>query len=344
MHRFASAIQLPSSLLAVALLASCSTESQPGHIAVQYDFQGVESPSRVSLYLLPTSAAVDCDALSGNPFDLATDSSRSLPVSGDATFTDLDADSEWLVVGVGALDGAEVATGCVDGIKIVDNETSFVNLTLENTPVDIQGSYIAVMEFNAGLPVEVIGATLTYDAFYDDFVGWLCTILEDCTDVQEDDTQAVATELLTLYSSLDIEVEWTFAQSADLIHGEMEWKTVEGVVVDEAKWNLIEGSFSGEIPGATQILFTSPDLRINSEELTLFLLEEVMLRDTTGKADILDPVMPDMLLSTGGALAIDDDFTGQADRISGEMNAVLDFQSLGFAHSFDMIWTAHRGE
>lgn len=326
-----------AALAATLLAAGCSdsTYNRPGEgdLNVEYDFQGVESPDKVSVYIVDgKETGWTCANMPYNPADDAFDHVRNLPLTGTTDFAALPESGQWIVWAIGTASGVHVADACRDRVRIRRDELTSVILTLENTPLRAQGKFNSDLELSFDLPSEAIGTLVAFDIACQSF------------DINEDLCK-ISNAVANLLTDLDVKAAWQINQNGDAIRGTMEWIEVEGKDVGP-EWKLVEGGFNGEVPGATQVEITTYDMKVNMDQLVLFMIQEVMgydLDDYGPQVElVIDGFVSDLVFYDGYASLYDNNFDGQAESISGVFDAQIDLPAFDYEHRFDLGWTAYR--
>lgn len=278
-----SAFATVSALLAVATLTTACGSSKAGatdddenptptpvetdgQLAVDWAFTGVEAPSKIRVLVIDgDTSGYTCSTLPFNPTAGIVENKANLPVTGNAVFNDVAEGNKYLVVGIGEkANGTRVALDCHDQVNVVGGEETAVTLALKNVVADMNGIYAVGHEVNLGLPNQVVTALLGIQAV----CGYLnapelCDIADQVTDI---------------VTSMDVTGEWTIDQNTDgTFSGEVKWLTIEGQ--DIGTWEILDGTFVGEVPGATQMEYKDFHLQLHVGNLTLFILEEVINLD-----------------------------------------------------------------
>ena len=323
------------STFTAALLAGCGANlSGYGDLTVEFDFNGVEIPEKVTIYVLDGAENLKCSDLEYTPETGLFDYTRNLPVEGDVSFVDLPDDRRWIVYGVGsANNGVRVAHDCKDNIRIRNNQLTMVELELENVPMGMDGSFRSDMELDLQPPTQMLVLLVAFD------------IACNAADLGEG-TCAISSAVANVLADLDVKVRWDMNQRYDAIRGEMIWEAVEGVPVGP-EWKLVTGGFNGEIPGATGVVLTTNDLKIHMDQVVLFVIQEVEGYDLDNYGPqvelIMESFVSDMKLLKGTALAVDNNFDGEADVIIGEMDAEITFPQFNNAtHALTLEWYSQR--
>lgn len=271
-----------SALVALASLTGCGSDQAgatgddtnptptpvetEGSLDVDWAFAGIEAPTKVRVLVIDgDTSGYTCSTLPFNMTAGIVENKANLPVTGNAVFQDVAEGAKYLVVGVGEKsNGVRVALDCHDQVNVVGGESTSVTLDLKNVVADMNGVYDVAHEVNLGLPNEVTTALLAIQAV----CGYL-NAPELCN---------VVTEVNSIITDMDVTGTWTVDQQADgSFKGVVAWTTIEGQ--DIGTYEILDGSFVGEVPGATQMQYKDFNLQLHVGNLTLFILEEVMNLD-----------------------------------------------------------------
>lgn len=350
--RFHPALATFSALVAIASLTGCgsdkagaSNDNEPnptptpastvGELDVDWAFTGAEAPTKVRVLVIDGDASgYTCSSL---PFDMTAgivENKANLPIQGNAVFNDVVQGTKYLVVGVGEKsNGSRVALDCQDQVNVVGGETTSVTLALENVVADMNGVYGVGHEVNLGLPNEVMTALLGLQAV----CGYI-NAPELCNIV--DDVNAIVTDL-------DVTGEWVIDQQPDgSFLGEVRWLTIEGQ--DIGTYEILDGTFVGEVPGATQMQYKDFHLQLHVGNLTLFILEEILALDlgdygTYGALVVNalgDNYVSPLTFSGTGTLSDAAPVDGVTEKIDGGLIGHLEIGS--FEHDFALDYLATR--
>jgi hypothetical protein len=340
-----------SALVALASLTGCGSDkagatgddtnptptpaSTEGELDVDWAFSGVEAPTKVRVLVIDgDTSGYTCSTLPFNMTAGIVENKANLPVSGNAVFNDVSEGTKYLVVGVGEKsNGARVALDCHDQVNVVGGETTSVTLGLKNVVADMNGVYGVSHEINMGLPNQITTALLGLQA--------VCGVLnapELCN---------IVTEVNSIVTDLDVTGEWTIDQtSPSQFAGEVEWLTIEGQ--DIGTYEILNGSFVGEVPGATQMAYKDFNLELHVGNLTLFILEEVINLDL-GDYGVYGAIVVNALgdnyvspLTFSGAGTLNDlsPVDGVTEKIDGGLVGHLQIGSFG--HDFAVDYLATR--
>lgn len=350
--RFHSSLSLLAALAAVTALSGCGSskdgasgddgpdatptpQSTIGELDVDWTFSGVEAPSKVRLLVLDGDAnGYTCETLPFSPSAGIVESKTNLPVNGSAIFDEVVEGNEYLVVAIGEKsNGTRVALDCHDQVNVVGDETTMVTLQLENVAADMNGVYGVAHNVELGLPDGVVSALLGIQA--------VCGVI-DAPELCD-----IADQVHDIVTSLDVTAEWTLDQnSTGQFDGEVVWLTIEGE--DIGSYEILDGSFIGEVPGATRLDYKDFNLQLHVGNLTLFVLEEVLNLDL-GNYGVYGSILVNALadnyvspLSFDGQGTIVDvsPADGVADKIEGDLAGHL--QIGNFGHDFSMDYLATR--
>ena len=338
-----------------ALSLSACGEVGTGQLNVHYNSdEASEAPSRVSLYLmrrdeLPVPEEFrqyaggwvegrGCESLADDASNNAYRSQRNLPAAVDEydpiEFNNLPTGC-WAVVAVGYNASLPVARGCRE-VCVEDGQIAPVDIRMENEPVSFNGDYQGLIEFNfgQGLP------------------GWLTTGLGalEAACIFDFGPQAlcgIAQPLQTLLGGLRIGAVWKLRSDLDVAQGRLLINRINDIPVG-TDWGLTDGSFSGYIPGASEIQVSSNFLRIPMQPFIQFLMGNVLNVQWTGA---LGPKLQEALGRFVGDLRFENDNSkikataadanGLARSINGNMNATIALPLLG-TQTLPIDWTATR--
>ena len=349
--RFHPALATFSAVLALASLTGCGSDKAgatdddvnptptpvftEGELDVDWAFTGIEAPTKVRVLVIDgDTSGYTCSTL---PFVMTAgivENKANLPVQGNAVFNDVVQGTKYLVIGVGEKsDGTRVALDCHDQVNVVGGETTSVTLALKNVVADMNGVYGVGHEINMGLPNQITNALLGLQA-----VCGLINAPELCN---------IVTEVNSIVTDLDVTGEWTIDQQADgSFMGEVAWLTIEGQ--DIGTYEILDGTFVGEVPGATQMQYKDFHLQLHVGNLTLFILEEVIdldLGDYGTYGAIVVNALGDNYVSpltfTGtGNLRDVSPVDGVTEKIDGGLVGHLEIGS--FEHDFALDYLATR--
>ena len=276
--RFHSALATFTALVAIASTGCGSSKSGAGDgdtdptptpvetegvMNVDWSFAGVEAPTRVKLLVIDgDTSGYTCSTLPFNPTAGIVENKVNLPVSGNAVFQDVAEGNKYLVIGVGEkANGQRVALDCHDQVNVVGGADTDVTLALKNVVADMNGVYGVAHEINLGLPNEVMTALLGLQAA--------------CGFLNAPELCNIVTEVNSIVTDLDVTGEWTLDEmTAGSYAGDVKWLTIEGQ--DIGTYEIIDGTFVGEVPGATQLVYKDFNLQLHVGNLTLFILQEVI--------------------------------------------------------------------
>lgn len=350
MVRFHSSLSLFAAFAAVTALSGCGAskegaadgpdptptpESTIGELDVDWTFSGVEAPSKVRIFVIDgDTSAYTCETLPFSPSLGIVENKANLPVNGSAIFDDVAEGNKYLVIAIGEKsNGTRVAFDCHDQVNVVGAETTNVVLELENIAADMNGVYDVAHNVNLELPDGVVSALLLIQAA--------------CGFLNAPELCDIAAEVHDIVTSLDVTAKWTLDQnSTGQFDGEVVWLTIQGQ--DIGTWEILDGQFIGEVPGATTLNYKEFHLQLHVGNLTLFILEEVLDLDL-GSYGYYGALLVNALadnyvspLSFDGTGTIQDvaPADGVADRITGDLSGHLQVGS--FNHDFSMDYLATR--
>lgn len=314
-----------------------SNEPVPGAIEVDYQFQGVEQPTRVDVLLIDANATGQtCATVPYTPTQNIAGQQNNLPPTAVTRFETLDDGDRWLVYVIGYRNNnIRVADACHDNISVRADQTTTVAIDLLNRPLDVAGEYDTTLALNLELPDDVVDTLLLLD--------FACNSLGLDPEICD-----ITSGVLDILTSMDVDATWVLTQNGEVVSGEMVWNTVEGQ--DVGQWDLVSGGFTAEIPGATGLQFKAHTLEIKFDQLVLFLLEDVMevnlgqLGPVVGiVADYLaDELVSDITILDATGTAADPNTDGLADLLDGEMDAQVTFPAFDYTHDFTFDWDAER--
>ena len=281
--RFHSALHTFAALTALATLTTACGASKAGakddeenptptpietegELDVDWAFTGVEAPTKVRVLVIDgDTSGYTCSTLPFNMTAGIVENKANLPISGTAVFNDVAEGNKYLVVGVGEKsNGTRVALDCHDQVNVVGGETTSVTLALKNVVADMNGVYAVGHEVNLGLPNEVVTALLGIQAV--------------CGYLNAPELCDIADQVSDIVTGMDVTGEWTIDANTDgSFSGEVKWLTIEGQ--DIGNYEILDGTFVGEVPGATQMEYKDFHLQLHVGNLTLFILEEVINLD-----------------------------------------------------------------
>ncbi|MGB0678079.1 MAG: hypothetical protein ACPGUV_00280 [Polyangiales bacterium] len=250
-------------LLLSPTLQACGNGEDEGEVEVTYDFNGTESPTRVSLYLIERAKG-RCNTLDLEP-DSTYDSERNLSPEGTYTFDEIPA-GRWTMLAIGYAGSVPVARDC-EQFELSVGEIEEVNLSLRNEPVELDGTYSGILEIGLGQSTELTTALLALD------IACQTNLNLPAGDV----LCQLAGPLGELLQNFRVKAAWTMNSVGDNTQGQMEFLEIENIPVSR-DYRLVDGTFSGFAPGSTDIEITSNLTRINVDEVARFLLEEVLGR------------------------------------------------------------------
>ena len=309
--------------------------SGSGRIQVDYSFQGVEAPAKINLELIDGSQTdLACATLPYEPSNSVMTSQENLPISGLAEFTNIPQGHRWIIRGTGInFNGVRVAEGCLDMISVTQDQATPITLSLENRPLQLSGPYIAAMQTSI----------LQIDSTYLALISIGCEFIEE---IPTNVCSAIVTAL-QLLGDLDVEANWNFQQTGDSVTGSINWIRLEGFNVTQVPGGLSTGNFSATVVGATKLEFKSFNMTLNTGQLVLFLVEEVLavsLPDSNMIQSILYFLSPwlqgQITVPTGSGILADYSFNGSANRIDGVLHAHSAFPDLGFEGDLDISFSA----
>lgn len=351
MVRFHSVTASFAALVALATLSGCGSDKAPatgdgpdptptpvsteGELDVSWSFSGVEAPSKVRLLVIDGDASgYTCSTLPFAPAAGIVENKANLPVNGNAVFNPVAEGNRYLVVGIGEkANGTRVALDCHDQVNVVGGAATGVSLSLKNVVADMSGVFGVAHNVNLGLPSGVQSALLAFQA--------VCGVLnapEICN---------VANQVTNIVTSMDVTAQWTIDRMPDgSFAGQVKWLTIEGQ--DIGTRQILDGTFVGEVPGATQLTYKDFDLQLHVGNLVLFLLEDVLHLDL-GNYGIYGAILVNALadhyvspltFSGTGTLSDVQPVDGVTEKISGQLAGHLQVGSFG--HDFSMDYLATR--
>lgn len=304
-----------------------------GTVAVSYAFQGNEAPSKVRLLVIDGDVSGEtCTTLAFAPTSGIVADRPNLPINGTANFTNVSIGTKYLVVALGEkTDGTRIAMDCQDQVNVTGGDTTQVDLSLLNWVGDLNGSYLVAQNINLGLPSQIVTALQVFQAACG-FLGNpdLCTIAADVNDI---------------ITSMDVVAEWTIDEQIDgTIVGQVKWITVEGI--DVGTINLMQGSFVGEIPGSTGVVFKDFDTALQVGNLVLFVVEDVLGYDL-GQFGIPGAALINALAGNyvspltfeGTGVLTDANHDGINEKINGNLTGHLQVSSFGHDFATDYLAT-----
>ena len=351
MVRFHSTLSLFAALAAVTALSGCGAskegasnedgeptptpESTIGELDVDWSFSGVEAPSKVRILVIDGDTSnYTCETLPFTPSLGIVENKANLPVNGSAIFDDIAEGNEYLVVAIGEKsNGTRVAIDCHDQVNVVGDETTNVVLALKNVAADMNGVYDVAHNVELGLPSGVVSALLGIQA--------VCGLI-DAPELCD-----IADQVHEIVTSMDVTAEWTLDQnSTGSFDGEVVWLTIEGQ--DIGTWEILDGQFVGEVPGATTLDYKDFNLQLHVGNLTLFILEEVLNLDLGNYGyygsvlvnALADNYVSPLTFDGQGVIADVAPADGVADKITGDLSGHLQVGSFG--HDFSMDYLATR--
>lgn len=348
--RFYSALATFSALVAIASTGCGSSkagakddDSNPtptpveteGDLNVSWSFTGLEAPTRVKVLVIDgDTSGYTCSTLPFNPTAGIVENKANLPVTGNAVFDEVAEGNKYLVVGIGEkTNGTRVALACHDQVNVVGGEDTTVTLNLKNVVADMNGVYAVAHEINLGLPNQVTTALLALQTA--------------CGFLNAPELCNIVAEVNSIVTDLDVTGEWTIDEMTDgSYQGDVQWLTIEGQ--DIGAYEILDGTFIGEVPGATQMNFKDFNLQLHVGNLTLFILEEVINLDL-GDYGVYGAIAVNALgdnyvspLTFSGTGTINDlaPVDGISEKISGGLVGHLEIGS--FEHDFALDYLATR--
>ncbi len=306
-----------------------------GTVDIRYTFSGTEAPNRVKVFVLDGNVGgQNCGNLPFVPTQGIVATRSGLPISGSVSFDNVEEGTRYVVVAYGEKsNGVRVAEACQDGINVIAEETTLVELTLENWVADTNGNYLVEQNLNMGLPSNITNVLLGLQA--------VCGLLQNASELCN-----VVSEVNDIVTSLDVVSQWTITEQVDgTFLGEVQWLTVEGQ--DVGAYELVSGGFTGEVPGSTTMNYKNYQLDVEMGNLVLFILEEVLDLDlgnygTYGAIVVnalADNYLSPLTFSGTGAMS-DTNADGMTDKITGNLAGHLQVGS--FNHDFAMDYVALR--
>ena len=354
MVRFHSTLVQFSALLALATLTGCGSSdsgardggnpdpnptptpvSTQGELNVAWSFSGVEAPSKVRLLVIDGDASgYTCSTLPFSPTAGIVENKGNLPVNGTAVFDPVSEGNKYLVIGIGEKsDGTRVALDCHEQVNVVGGEETSVTLALENVVADMNGVYGVTHNVNLGLPDEVEATLLIIQAA--------------CGQLNAPELCNIVSEVNQIVTSMDVTAQWTLDQRLDgEFDGVVQWLTIEGQ--DVGTYQLLDGSFVGEVPGATQLNYKDFYVQLHVGNLALFILEEVLdldLGDYGYYGSLVVNALADNYVSPltfqgTGVLSDAAPRDGVTEKITGNLAGHLEIGD--FDHDFSMDYLATR--
>lgn len=304
-----------------------------GTVAVTYTFAGVEAPSKVRLLVIDGDVSGEtCTTLAFAPTTGIVADRPNLPVNGSANFTNVSIGTKYLVVALGEkTDGTRIAIDCQDQVNVTGGDTTQVVLSLENWVGDMNGTYLVAQNINLGLPSQITAALQIFQAACG-FLGNadLCTIAADVNDI---------------ITSMDVVAEWTIDEQIDgSVLGQVKWISVEGI--DVGTINIMQGTFTGSIPGSTGIIFKDFNTVVQVGNLVVFVIEDVLgynlgALGTPGAALLtaLSGNYISPLTFEGQGVLTDANQDGINEKINGNLAGHLQISSFGHDFATDYLAT-----
>ena len=347
--RFHSALATFTALVAIASTGCGSTKAgatddadptptpveTEGNLEVDWAFSGVEAPTRVKVLVIDgDTSGYTCTTLPFNPTAGIIENKANLPVTGNAVFDDVAEGSKYLVVGIGEkANGVRVALDCIDQVNVNGGADTTVTLGLKNVVADMNGVFAVGHEINLGLPNEVTTALLALQTA--------------CTFLNAPELCNIVNQVNAIVTDLDVTGEWTIDEmTAGSYSGDVKWLTIEGQ--DIGTYEIIDGTFIGEVPGATQMTYKDFNLQLHVGNLTLFILEEVINLDL-GDYGIYgaiavnalgDEFVSPLTFSGTGVIADAAPVDGISETITGDLVGHLEIGN--FDHDFALDYLAAR--
>lgn len=310
-------------------------EATEGALDVDWAFSGVEAPTKVRILVIDGDASgYTCSTLPFSPTAGIVEDKANLPINGSAVFDPVAEGSKYLVVGIGTkTNGTRVAMACHDQVNVVGGDRTAVTLGLTNWVADMNGVYDVTHNVNLGLPSGVQSALLAFQA--------ACGIL------QAPELCNIVNEVTDIVTSMDVTAQWTIDQApGGGFNGEVVWTHVEGI--DVGTYEILDGTFVGEVPGSTQMTYKDFNVQLHVGNLVLMILQDVIgldLGDYGVYGAILVNALADnyvspMTFSGTGALADTTPVDGVNEKITGALAGHLEVGS--FEHDFAMDYAAAR--
>ncbi len=307
-----------------------------GELRVSWEFKGEERITRARLFLIDGEDGSTCRQ---TPFAIdaadlrVVEQALRLPEVGTVSFSAVRESEDYLIWGVGFdAAGLPVALGCVDSVGLQGGKETSVHLVLRNRPLQVAGDYAAQMELSFTLPPGFLAAFAAWDIS--------CVVLD-----LEEESCDLAGRLTAILSDLDVDARWRLSQSAGFVTGELAWTSVEGVPVDPSLV-LVEGGFSGRIPGTTVVDVYNSDLYVHVDRVISFVLQEVMEVEVgqmgTQILTTLGSVTSELEFVEGAAIVVDEDYDWQADEFDGRLDLVVDYPGFDFSHELELDWSSVR--
>ena len=347
--RFHSALATFTALVAIASTGCGSTKAgatddadptptpveTEGNLEVDWAFSGVEAPTRVKVLVIDgDTSGYTCTTLPFNPTAGIIENKANLPVTGNAVFDDVAEGNKYLVVGIGEkANGVRVALDCIDQVNVNGGADTTVTLGLKNVVADMNGVFAVGHEINLGLPNQVTTALLALQTA--------------CTFLNAPELCNIVNQVNAIVTDLDVTGEWTIDEmTAGSYSGDVKWLTIEGQ--DIGTYEIIDGTFIGEVPGATQMTYKDFNLQLHVGNLTLFILEEVVnidLGDYGVYGAIVvnalgDNFVSPMTFAGTGVIADAAPVDGISETITGDLVGHLEIGN--FDHDFALDYLAAR--
>lgn len=301
-------------------VGSPSGSQQPGSVAVEYLFDGLESPTRVDVRLIDGSVGNQACATLDPDVGVWTEMAQ-LPVQGEVEFANVPAGNRWIVFAIGYdLNSQPVASACQDVIEVGSTESADVFLTLKNTPLKLVGPYTAELETTF----------LEFDSTITTAFLLACYQVAEIPDVACD----ASVDVIDLLGDVDVTTEWTFVPVGSTYQADIVWTAVEGVPATDVG----TGSMLVEIAGARQAQFKNFQMDVEIGALTVFLAEDVYGYDLPVEAELLIPLIDEffdveVIGTDGSGTLVDFDGEYVADQVEGTVDA----EALSAGFDFDFM-------
>lgn len=312
-----------SVLFAALLLLGACAKAGDGDLVVSYEVRGQDTPEYVNVYVVDRErTGLNCQSIRDARRFTADEVTRNLPTSGEAEFPRLRSNARYLVYAVAFADGLEVAHDCEIDVRIPDGGIGELNLFLEAEPLRLTGRY------EGELDLELADSGSTTNTVFTVGAG-LCGLLNTGSSTS-DLCRIVQSVALTL-ADLRIRVRWELNSSDTGVSGRMEWITVNGVEVGPG-WDLIDGSFSGNITGRNKVAIRNFNTRVRADDLIRFVLEEVSRITLPGGVTtelVLQQLVGSLTFREADLELLDNDRDGVADSFTGRMLGDSDFFLVG---------------